>query len=255
MLTSCHTKRGEMTPSRSRSGSKIPRSRHRGDWNISNSSGELAGEPSPYRNWERSLVLAFANLPRKQWTDDLFQESFRLTASHLEGRVDPAHQLHNPMIQERDAGLEAHGHAHAVFHGEELRQVDPQIVIEAFVENLVRGRLLEGSHVALARGVASQSVHKPGVQQRMARRLHATVGRNPSVLEGAGLTTESVIESLHDTGHALSTKHGARPMIECSSSGWSEVLNMEVEPNATPKCLGYPAKISSPPTPVRETLT
>ena len=58
--------------------------------NISNSSGELAGEPSPYRNWERPLVLAFANLPRKQWTDDLFQESFRLTASHLEGRVDPA---------------------------------------------------------------------------------------------------------------------------------------------------------------------
>ena len=162
--------------------------------NISNSSGELAGEPSPYRNWERPLVLAFANLPRKQWTDDLFQESFRLTASHLEGRVDPAHQLHNPMIQERDAGLEAHGHAHAVFHGEELRQVDPQIVIEAFVENLVRGRLVEGSHVALARGVASQSAHEPGVQQRMARRLHATVGRNPSVLEGAGLTTEPVIE-------------------------------------------------------------
>jgi len=104
---------------------------------------ELTGEPSLDRNRERPLVPALDDARWQQGPDYFLQKALRLAPAHLEDRWDASDQFNDSMVQEWDAGLERYGHAHAVFQSQELGQVDPQIVIEAFVEDLICTRFMK----------------------------------------------------------------------------------------------------------------
>src|SRR5207253_3098315 len=126
-----------------------------GSKGVLHDASQLTGEPLHYRNREGPLVPAVADARREQRPDDLFQKALRLSPANLEGRGDAGDQFNDSMVQEWDAGLERYGHAHAVFQSQELGQVDPQIMIEALVENLIRARLVKRAQVGAARGIAS----------------------------------------------------------------------------------------------------
>src|SRR6266849_7946574 len=182
---------------------------------------QLTGEPSPHRNRERPLVPALDDARREQGPDDLIQKALRLAPAHLEGRGDAGDQLNDSMVQEWDAGLERYGHAHAVFQGQELGQVDPQIVIEALVENLIRARLLKRAQIGAARGIASERLHEPGVKHWMARGLGATVRGDPVILERTRVRPEPSVQPPDQADGSLPSQYGPHPLHRRWSLGWS----------------------------------